>query len=366
MPRQHIRSLDLLRGLAALAVCLYHSAGLFGLRVFGHHAYLAVDFFFALSGFILVARYEQDIKQGLSLRSYWIQRLARLYPLFFLMVAVGALLTLYTWMQTDTDDTALLPFLMSLGANLFVLPALPADALRPDHALFPFLAPGWSVFWELVVSAAFFVWVKGGSRFAALGWLGGVVLLAVATRHTDNINGGWQAENIMTGGLRALAGFSGGIVAARLAHWVRTSASAAQRRAVVAVGLAALACAFTYMEVMVKARLDVELALVLVGFPLVITGLSMTPGPVFNNRFGDLLGGLSYSLYLTHEAVLDITHRVTRAWFPSFQPNFAFGFVWLCGVLALSYLCWKTYEIPARRWYKARLEHIAPPKPVLA
>lgn len=365
MPRQHIRSLDLLRGLAALAVCLYHSASLFGLKVFGHHAYLAVDFFFALSGFILVARYEQDIKNGLSLTNYWVQRLARLYPLFFLMVAVGAGLVLYGWMADGRDDVPLGAFLASLAANLFVLPAFPADAVRGDHALFPFLAPGWSVFWELVVSAAFFLWVKAGSRFAVIGWLAGVALLALATSHTDNINGGWQAENIAIGGLRALAGFSGGIMAARLAAKVRASNSAGLRRGMITTGLAALAICFIYMEVMVKARLGVELVLVLIGFPLTIAGLSMTPGPVFNNRFGDILGGLSYSLYLTHEAVLDVTHRVLRK-FPGFEPNFAFGFVWLLGVLALSYLCWRAYEIPARRWYKARLERIAALKPALA
>jgi len=365
MPRQHIRSLDLLRGLAALAVCLYHSASLFGLKVFGHHAYLAVDFFFALSGFILVARYEGDIKNGLSLSNYWVQRLARLYPLFFLMVAIGAILVLYGWIQDERGDVPLWPFLASLMANLFVLPAPPFDALRGDHALFPFLAPGWSVFWELVVSALFFLWVKAGSRFAVIGWLGGVALLALATAHTDNINGGWQAENLAVGGLRALAGFSGGIVAARLAAKVRTSDSAKLRRGLIAAGLIMLALCFTYMEVMVKARLAVELALVLVGFPVTIAGLSMTPGPVFNNRFGDILGGLSYSLYLTHEAVLEITHRILRH-FPAFEPNFAFGLVWVAGVLVLSYLCWRAYEIPARRWYKARLERIAALKPASA
>ena len=86
---------------------------------------------------------------------------------------------------------------------------------------------------------------------------------------------------------------------------------------------------------------------------------------MFNNRVGDILGGLSYSLYLTHEAILDVTHKVLDH-YPGFQLNLLTGWIWVAGVLVISWLCWKGYEIPARRWYKARLEQLAALRPAVA
>ena len=79
----YIHSLDLLRGFAALSVCLYHTGFLL---MPGYHilpgGYLCVDLFFLLSGFVIARTYDRRIASGMVLGAFAIQRLARLYPLF--------------------------------------------------------------------------------------------------------------------------------------------------------------------------------------------------------------------------------------------------------------------------------------------
>lgn len=97
----NIRSLTALRGLAALTVLAYHSAG----RIFGDtehvplplgHGYLAVDLFFLLSGFVLMHVHEQEFSNGVTWSSFGQflrARFARTYPLYITILVM--LLPLY-------------------------------------------------------------------------------------------------------------------------------------------------------------------------------------------------------------------------------------------------------------------------------
>ena len=53
-------------------------------------AYLAVDFFFVLSGFVLARAYETKLRTSLSWRRFLEMRVIRLYPLFALGIIFGA------------------------------------------------------------------------------------------------------------------------------------------------------------------------------------------------------------------------------------------------------------------------------------
>lgn len=84
----HVRSLDGLRGVAVLAVVLYHFAP--------HVApggFLGVDVFFVLSGFLITSLLvaERDQSRRIRLRQFWLRRARRLLPaLMLVLLAVGA------------------------------------------------------------------------------------------------------------------------------------------------------------------------------------------------------------------------------------------------------------------------------------
>ncbi|HEX7855741.1 MAG TPA: acyltransferase [Sphingobium sp.] len=91
-----IQSLQIGRGLAALAVVLFHNSAMFGdprygypqpFRPFVSHGYLGVDFFFVLSGFIILFAHRNDIGKPIRLLKYMSKRIIRIYPMYLLFTA---------------------------------------------------------------------------------------------------------------------------------------------------------------------------------------------------------------------------------------------------------------------------------------
>jgi peptidoglycan/LPS O-acetylase OafA/YrhL len=154
---EHIREfavLDGLRGAAALAVALRHlpfiwpaayPAGVL------RESYLAVDFFFVLSGFVLAHAYSDRFRTGMSLTQFMLVRLVRLYPLYalsFLLALIVALIRVHYGKLGIAD----------LGCNaVFAILFLPT--LCGPQFLFPMNGAAWSLFFELVANLIF-------------GWLG--------------------------------------------------------------------------------------------------------------------------------------------------------------------------------------------------
>ncbi|MDR9761829.1 acyltransferase [Rhizobium redzepovicii] len=134
--------LDGLRGIAALSVALLHASQVFGFHLTSH-AYLAVDFFFCLSGFVLANAYDQKLKSGV-LRSpmFLRKRMVRLYPMIAAGVALGvvALQVVYVPVIPLADVSVL-----AVGALLL----LPVGFLLGQEA-FAINNPLWSIFFEIV------------------------------------------------------------------------------------------------------------------------------------------------------------------------------------------------------------------------
>ena len=87
-PRPHIAALDGLRGLAVIAVLLFHAGKLKG-------GFLGVDLFFALSGFLITSLLltEVDVTGRVRLFAFWGRRFRRLLPAVLLMLVVVTVIT---------------------------------------------------------------------------------------------------------------------------------------------------------------------------------------------------------------------------------------------------------------------------------
>ncbi|MGI4733306.1 MAG: acyltransferase family protein [Janthinobacterium lividum] len=91
-----LRALTGARGIAAWLVVLYHirlsiaglPAAVVGLLAKG---YLAVDFFFLLSGFVIWLAWHERLRDGgvAAVRRFWWKRIARVWPLHLLMLALA-------------------------------------------------------------------------------------------------------------------------------------------------------------------------------------------------------------------------------------------------------------------------------------
>jgi peptidoglycan/LPS O-acetylase OafA/YrhL len=145
-------TLDGMRGIAALAVVSRHfTREIFPIELPG--SYLAVDLFFAMSGFVLALSYDDRLGSSLSAADFIRRRLIRLYPLYLisiLIVALGIAIALTTGISVNWTAASLAS---SITLSLLFLPTPPA--LNNTGLLFPLNQPAWSLFMEIAVNVLY-------------------------------------------------------------------------------------------------------------------------------------------------------------------------------------------------------------------
>lgn len=174
MARQAFEGLDGLRGIAALSVGMLHVDGLILHAGFNCMTFLAVDFFFCLSGFVLSHAYGARLAAG-TLRpgTFFVMRVCRLYP----MVLAGAVLALAVGLAIREA-----PLHETLTMGLGTLLLLPAGFAFGDIA-FPLNNVFWSLLFELGAGAIFACLAASHDRvWAGIVAASAVILLIVASK----------------------------------------------------------------------------------------------------------------------------------------------------------------------------------------
>ena len=181
--RQHLPSIDALRGIAALEVALvfhqhfmlrdYRSGPLDGLPIFTQiHAYgwIAVDLFFVISGFIFTHVYFANGRVEATAREFAIARFARLYPLHFATLLAAAIALSFKHPHPDTFTAwhFLLNLLMLQESGL-------NDGLS-------FNGPAWSISVEVYCYVAFYYLAKRFPRaLIPMAWVISVTAFCLTT-----------------------------------------------------------------------------------------------------------------------------------------------------------------------------------------
>ena len=164
-------ALDGLRGIAAFAVVIYHYTQHNGLHWLGG-AWVAVDLFFVLSGFVIAHSYGAKIMNGMTLKEFAVVRLVRLGPLYFIALALGLLAALLS-VRLDisngaTPSDALTAFALGLAwLPYFNLLAWPFGVSNTFGPVFPLNEPSWSLFFEMFVGFAYFGFVCRWRRYSS-------------------------------------------------------------------------------------------------------------------------------------------------------------------------------------------------------
>jgi peptidoglycan/LPS O-acetylase OafA/YrhL len=322
--------LDGMRGVAAIAVAMLHSAQI----IFGDKdwraAYLAVDFFFCLSGFIVAHAYSERLQSGsMTVREFGVRRLGRLYPLFLVGVAIGAIATL----GAHVDRLGYVS-LLSVATLLLV----PAGFLFGQQA-YPTNNPLWSLTFEFFANAAYAVIAQRSVTF----WNVLTALLAVALVCAVLLYGelhriGYQDPLAFCLGLARVGfPFAAGVLIYRCAlHKKGPSFGFALPTGALAILLLAFP----------QDVPSIELCAVLIVIPTLIwVGSRADPGraaPVLH-----WLGLLSYPFYIIHQPILRLArhlphHTDAEIWAA------ASGGIAASGVLAYALLRWFDDPVQAR------------------
>ena len=209
--------LDALRGVAAICVLFYHGMYRFGQREtweFLQNAYLAVDFFFALSGFVIASSYQEKITNGsLSFGRFFVIRCIRFYPMIFASVAIAGPIYLYdlhcAQKITGTAFLDIIATALCLPTLYFVL-------------AFPLNIPLWSLLCELCVNFAFVLAVPFFGRKEFVYTLGVSFMALLVLAYPDGISDlGWKSETITGGMVRALFSFLIGVAVYHVHQTIR-------------------------------------------------------------------------------------------------------------------------------------------------
>ncbi len=181
------------------------------------HGYLAVDFFFCLSGFVIAYAYDSRIK-ALGLAAFCKLRLIRLHPLVIIGSIIGLLCFLFDpFSNLAASYSARQKVTMFISSCLLIpYPVVP----QRYSNLFHLNPPMWSLFWEYVANI-FYALLLFRLRDKLLGLvvLGAAVLLVYEAHHATNLVVGWNGGTFWGGGIRVLYSFTAGMLIYR-ANWI--------------------------------------------------------------------------------------------------------------------------------------------------
>lgn len=340
--KPHFAILDGLRGIAALAVVIFHYMEWIFTDInnnFIGHGFLAVDFFFCLSGFVIGYAYDNRIAK-MGAWEFFKSRLIRLHPLIIIGSVLGLICFLIDPFATPTVHGAgrlILLFVCSL--LLIPLPIMEERAFN----LFGFNAPSWSLFWEYVANIFYaLVLYRLGRRSLMLLTLLAAVGIFMVSHRAGNLLGGWSKDNFFDGGARVAFSFLAGLLLYR-SNWIIKNT----------IGFWSLSFLLALAFIMPGTQWNwlTEALVVIFYFPLLV---SLGAGSALSDRRKKLckfLGDISYPLYMTHYAGIWIYgNYFTNKKPPTEELAIVIG-LGIVVQIVIAYLIMKYIDMPIREYF---------------
>ena len=384
-PRYEI--LDGLRGVAAVLVVAYH---LFETYYHGkpdqpiNHGYLAVDFFFVLSGFVIGYAYDDRWKQ-MSTWAFFKRRLIRLHPMVIFGTLFGALMFYFGGGSVFPmiNET---PWWMVVIVMLWCFTMIPLPAsmdIRGWAETNPLNGPAWSLQWEYLANILYALVIRRLSNWA----LGLCVLvfaaltiilcldidvtgfLAERSWASYTVVGGWSTtpDQLQVGITRLLYPFFCGLLISRLMNDGSKIVNCKLSNCKLRGGFWWCSLFIVILLCMPWLGLGTEgdsrwtnglyeAFCILVCFPIIVAigaGSSVKGGK--SEAINKFLGDISYPVYITHYPLI----YMQMSWAESHKdaPLGMHIFVAVCIfflAIGLAYAALKLYDLPVREWLKKK------------
>ena len=360
--KPHYPILDGLRGVAALMVVAFH---IFEAHATSHldqiinHGYLAVDFFFLLSGFVIGYAYD-DRWDSMTLGNFFKRRLIRLQPMVIIGMIIGALLFYFQdsviWPHIHEVPVWKMLLVMFIGFTL--IPVAPSFDIRGWTELHPLNGPGWSLFYEYIANILYALFVRKFSKtvLSILVFLAGCALIHLTlTSPNCDVIGGWslEPEQIHIGLTRMMYPFFAGLLLFRMGKLIQ-------------VKNAFFWCSLLVIIALAMPRIGgsehlwmngiYESAVIILFFPLIIfLAASGAITNKFSSRVCHFFGDISYPIYITHYPIIYIYTAWVADTKTPFSKAFPISILTFLSCVAIAYTCLKLYDIPVRKWINKKL-----------
>ncbi len=360
--KPHYPILDGLRGVAAVIVVIFHLCEANATSRFTqviNHGYLAVDFFFLLSGFVIGYAYD-DRWQKMSVGNFFKRRLIRLQPMVIIGSIIGAL---FFYPQASSIFPAIsntpvweVIVIMLIGCTMIPVPV--SMDIRGWHETYPLNGPAWSLFYEYIVNILYAIGIRKFPKWAlsVFVFLSACFLMHMAVFGSDgDVIGGWSLEpaQLHIGFARVLYPFFAGLLlfrAGKLAH----------------IKHAFVWCSLLVIIVLALPRFGGEEHLWMNGLYEALVIIFIFPLIIYLGASGELhsnsqkkvckfLGDISYPIYITHYPLIYLyTGWVADKKLP-FGNAFTVGALVFIASILIAYACLKLYDEPVRRWLQKKL-----------
>ena len=366
-PRYEI--LDGLRGVAAVLVVLFHLLETYSggqAHQIINHGYLAVDFFFVLSGFVIGYAYD-DRWDKMTIWGFFKRRLVRLQPMVIMGTVIGACFYLFGQGEgfhligNVPGWKVLLAFVM----GCLMIPCGPNMDIRGWGETNSFNGPNWSLTWEYLANILYAL------VFRRLPKIGLAILAAAAAfctldlcldwnvfgllteghaGHRYTVIGGWSLtpEQIYIGLTRLFYPFIIGLLISRIGKFIKVKNGFWWCSLILAV-LFSIPCVGGADNIL-NGVYNATCILVLMPLVVMMGAGSQIKGEK-SAKVCNFLGEISYPLYITHYPLMYM--QMNWAWSHPDAPAYAHVMVCIgCFLLSIgiAYACLKLYDIPVRKW----------------
>ncbi|OXE99099.1 peptidoglycan/LPS O-acetylase OafA/YrhL [Flavobacterium araucananum] len=363
-PKKHYEILDGLRGVAAILVVIFHilEAHNEGSRFkqIINHGYLAVDFFFLLSGFVVAYAYD-DRWAKMTQWEFYKRRLIRLQPMVIMGMIIGAIFYYFqaSGVFPQIAGMAVWKVILTMVIGFTLLPIPPSLEIRGWGEMHPLNGPAWSLFFEYIANILYAVLFRKFSNKV----LGFFVLLfaAMLINYTvfgpkGDVIGGWSLnlEQLNVGFTRLLYPFFAGVLLSRLGKLIHVKG-------------AFWICSIMIIVIFAIPRIGDENSLWMNGlyesfsiillFPLIVAiGAGGEIKNLLSVKICKALGNISYPIYIIHYPLI----YWYTAWVIDNKVSLKDGYLTGIGVLAASiliaFLSLKLYDEPVRNWLQNKFQ----------
>ncbi len=312
-PRIHFKGLNAIRFFAAFAIVFYHALNGYSnefpsvLKEFHHNLPIGVDIFFILSGFLItyLLLAEKAAYNTIKLSSFYMRRILRIFPLYFLIIAIG-----YIQFHNYHEPINFSKFLYFCG-NFWMIDTgkWTVGTLNP--------------LWSINIEEHFYLIVPALILFIKKRWLpylfGAIILLSLGFRVYSTYTLEWR--NWMTLYMHTLSRSDalalGGLIAyAHFYHSFRVNWKPMFTWIVVVV-LLVFMCTIDsnlfdgYLNAAFRRWIFiVPLTLLLLGFALNKTKNDAMLDWVSSNKTINYLGKISFGLYMYHSAIIEWVYPI--------------------------------------------------------
>lgn len=354
-PLSHYQALDGLRGTAAFSILMFHIWEMLVPDAAHNpmaHTFLAVDFFFALSGFVLGHAYDARLaapagsREALTLAGFFKRRLIRLHPMVVAALAIGVAVYLLDPFVGDTqrinEKLSLGTLLVSVALSLLLLPMpnLP-NSFGETHSL---NGPSWSLFQEYIANILYGLY--GGKmslrvHIALCAVSAGALILTA--RHFGDLGHGWGWADFWAAPVRLAYPFLVGL----LVHRLRLRLSLPQPFLVLSLVLVAI----FVTPLIGKFNAWFEAGCIIVVFPLVLAagaGVTKVEGAI--GALCRFMGEMSYPVYIIHYPFIYLFAHWNWSTHPGPMRLKLMVAGLSLGIVILAYALLRWFDKPMRAW----------------